>query len=193
MVTPETDSGFVGSESSRLTPAAQSPVQQRAAVRWAALPLQSFSIHLFLCSLNTYVFYLLLISHVLGRLPCVCVCVFTLTPPSFPVSSRATRPSVSQEKCQINPKSSSRAHTQPSLDPSRAHAIASGGAPGSLGRRGEARMRHIPSLSTSSSPALRWPSTPLQPWPSSGVSELEQPSECGKRYSQHVTRPCRTL
>ncbi|KAM9450375.1 uncharacterized protein akna isoform 1-T1 [Clarias gariepinus] len=111
VVTPETDSGFMGSESSRLTPAAQSPVQQRAAVR-------------------------------------------------------ATRPSVTQEKHQINPKSSSPAQTQPSSDPTGAHAIASGGAPGSSGRRGEARMRHIPSSSTSSSP-LRWPSTPLQPWLSS--------------------------
>ncbi|XP_036444979.1 microtubule organization protein AKNA [Colossoma macropomum] len=33
VITPETDSGFVGSESSRLTPAAHSPVQQRAALR----------------------------------------------------------------------------------------------------------------------------------------------------------------
>ncbi|XP_017570103.1 microtubule organization protein AKNA isoform X2 [Pygocentrus nattereri] len=33
VISPETDSGFVGSESSRLTPAAHSPVQQRAAVR----------------------------------------------------------------------------------------------------------------------------------------------------------------
>ncbi|KAL7854107.1 hypothetical protein AOLI_G00209510 [Acnodon oligacanthus] len=33
VISPETDSGFVGSESSRLTPAAHSPFQQRAAVR----------------------------------------------------------------------------------------------------------------------------------------------------------------
>ncbi|MCI4386894.1 hypothetical protein PGIGA_G00067980 [Pangasianodon gigas] len=132
VVTPETDSGFMGSESSRLTPAAQSPVQQRTAVR-------------------------------------------------------ATRPSVAQEKGRINPKSSSPAHTQPSSDPSRTHAIASGGAPGSLGRRGEARMQHIPSSSTSSSP-LRWPSTPLQPWPSSGISELEQQSECAHSLSEDGTR-----
>ncbi|KAG7320858.1 hypothetical protein KOW79_015273 [Hemibagrus wyckioides] len=132
VVTPETDSGFVGSESSRLTPAVQSPVQQRSAVR-------------------------------------------------------ATRPSVAQEKCRINPESSAPAHTQPSSDPSRAHAIASGGAPGSLGRRGEARMRHIPSSSASSSP-LRWPSTPLQPWPSSGISELEQQSECAHSLSEDGTR-----
>ncbi|KAI4902648.1 hypothetical protein NFI96_028708 [Prochilodus magdalenae] len=33
VISPETDSGFVGSESSQLTPAAHSPTQQRAAVR----------------------------------------------------------------------------------------------------------------------------------------------------------------
>ncbi|KAK3524118.1 hypothetical protein QTP70_017975, partial [Hemibagrus guttatus] len=132
VVTPETDSGFVGSESSRLTPAVQSPVQQRTAVR-------------------------------------------------------ATRPSVAQEKCRINPESSAPAHTQPYSDPSRVHAIASGGAPGSLGRRGEARVRHIPSSSASSSP-LRWPSTSLQPWPSGGISELEQQSECAHSLSEDGTR-----
>ncbi|GAA6097073.1 microtubule organization protein AKNA [Tachysurus ichikawai] len=132
VVTPETDSGFLGSESSRLTPAAQSPVQRRAALR-------------------------------------------------------VTRPSVTQEKCRINPDSSAPTHTQPSLDASRAHVIDSGGAPGSLGRREEARMHHNPSSSASSSP-LRWPSTPLQPWPSSVISELEQQSECAHSLSEDGIR-----
>ncbi|XP_026998185.2 microtubule organization protein AKNA [Tachysurus fulvidraco] len=132
VVTPETDSGFLGSESSRLTPAAQSPVQRRAALR-------------------------------------------------------ATRPSVTQEKCRINPDSSASTHTQPSSDASRAHVIASGDAPGSLGRRGGARMHHNPSSSASSSP-LRWPSTPLQPWPSSVISELEQQSECAHSLSEDGIR-----
>lgn len=42
-------------------------------------------------------------------------------------------------------------------------------------------MGSIPSSSASSSP-LRWPSTSSQPWPSSGISVLEQQSECGKPF-----------
>ncbi|KAF7696763.1 hypothetical protein HF521_005181 [Silurus meridionalis] len=132
VVTPETDSGFVGSESSRLTPAAQSPVQQMSAVR-------------------------------------------------------ATRPSVVQEKCQINPKSSSPAHKEPSSNPSCAHTIAPGGVPGSLRRRGETRTRHIPSSFTSSSP-LCWQSTPFQAWPSGEITEPEQQSECARSLSEDGTR-----
>lgn len=36
-MSPETDSGFMGSESSQLTPAVHSPLQQRALVRYKAL------------------------------------------------------------------------------------------------------------------------------------------------------------
>ncbi|TSK72074.1 AT-hook-containing transcription factor [Bagarius yarrelli] len=121
VITPETDSGFVGSESSRVTPAALSPVQQRTAVR-------------------------------------------------------STRPSVTQKECRIKPESST-----------QTHAVASGDAPESLGRRGDLRVRHIPRSSASSSP-LRWPSTSSQPWPNSGISELEQQSECARSLSDDETR-----
>lgn len=36
VMSPETDSGFLGSESSQLTPAVHSPLQQRAVVRYEA-------------------------------------------------------------------------------------------------------------------------------------------------------------
>ncbi|XP_062867910.1 microtubule organization protein AKNA isoform X2 [Trichomycterus rosablanca] len=128
VISPETDSGFMGSESSRQTPAAHSPVQQRTAVR-------------------------------------------------------VTRPSVTPNKCKINPETVAfsgqgnttfPSHTQPSSDRPRDRANASGDTPGSLGRKGKgkAERRHSHSTFTSSS-SHHWPSRPLQPSPIGHISELQ--------------------